>query len=103
MEPLLFLGLPITEHWERSIQLINPHLLRYFINGKDYLHEIQMGCEKFIGKPTEEILSLKQMEELNIHILSLLKRINPHFPISRDSLILITINSFGELGRDIQR
>jgi hypothetical protein len=98
--PLLFLGFPATQEWEQSIKTINPHLVAYFINGREYLHEVMLSHEKFLGKSVEGVCSLKTLEELQIHILSLLKRINPDFVFPREPLVLISINQALYCGRD---
>ncbi|CCB85666.1 MULTISPECIES: hypothetical protein [Parachlamydia] len=88
----LFLGFHVDFQFSESLSEINPEILRIFIQKEgDYLTEVYHRKKKYLGKSIEGVTDLTQLELLEEHIYSLLKKINPHYPCREFPLYLFPI------------
>jgi len=88
----LFLGFPVNPSFAAQLSLVNPDIVRYFVkqNG-DYLIEISHFNQLYLGKYIEGIASFSQLELLETHIHSLLKKLTPDFSCQEVPLILFPV------------
>ncbi|PJD94725.1 MAG: hypothetical protein CK425_10815 [Parachlamydia sp.] len=88
----LFLGFPVNSHFAAQLSLVNPDIVRYFVqqNG-EYLIEVSYLNQLYLGKYIEGVANFAQLELLETHIYSLLKRIAPEFAYREVPLILFPL------------
>ncbi|MCC5832136.1 MAG: hypothetical protein JJU12_03740 [Chlamydiales bacterium] len=86
----LFLGFAPDAEFERLASRANPHLLSLFTGGGDYLSEISYKERRYLGKPVPSSLPVSQLESVELHMLSLLKKLAPDYPFSENPPVLVT-------------
>lgn len=85
----LFLGFPPDTAFERLVSRVNPSLLSLFLEGGDYLSEFSHKNRRYLGKPVPLSTSINQLENLEIHLLSLLRKLAPEYPFSNNPPVLV--------------
>lgn len=83
----LFLGIHIDVELKTALSLANPHLVALFLTGGDYLSELSHENQHYIGKPLPPSPTLSQLESIEIHLLSMIKKLAPHYPFHLPTLI----------------
>lgn len=87
----LFLGIQVDETWDRAIDRSNPHLVQLFTSGGDYLTEVIYKENRYLGKPLALTPTFSELERFESHILSLLRKIAPNYPFSKNSPVLVAL------------
>jgi|GEM_PF-3749942 hypothetical protein len=88
----LFLGFPMDEVFQKSLKKNNPYLVSFLIGQKDYLQEASYEGMQYLGKCVEAYPTLDQLSHMEIHLISLLKRLAPQYPFQSNPLKLLTLN-----------
>lgn len=88
----LFLGLALDEEFHRELAQINPYLSSLMIGKEDYLQEAHAQGQSYLGKCLAPLPTLDQIEDLEKHVLSLLKKLVPHYSYSQNPLLLVTVS-----------
>lgn len=78
----LFLGVQLTNELQAEL---NPSLLALF---RGYLSEVSYKDVSFIGKQTEQMPTIDELDNLESHIQSLLKRLAPKYKLQPCQLII---------------
>jgi hypothetical protein len=86
----LFLGFALDSTFDQLVSRANPHLLSLLTKGGDYLSEFSHNHKRYLGKPIPSSLPIAQLESLEIHMLSLLKKLAPEYPFSENPPVLVT-------------
>lgn len=86
----LFLGIPSNEALQKELARANPCLRSLFMGGGDYLTEITHSQQRYIGKPIPLSIPVNQLENLEEHILSLLRKLTPEYAFSKNPPVLVT-------------
>lgn len=88
----LFLGFPVDSVFASHLAAINPEIIRLFFQKEEgYLTEIIYLNQTYIGKFIEGSTNVLQLELLETHIYSVLKKIIPSYPYQKKSLTLLPI------------
>lgn len=88
----LFLGFPIDSAIASNLAKINPEIVSLFIKQEGgYLTEITYLNQLYLGKYVEGTTNLPQLELLETHIYSVLKKIIPDYPHLEISLALLPV------------
>lgn len=102
MELSLFLGFAKTPIFETHLKKTNPHLATLLTNGNEYLMQLEHESGSFLGKYLEPLLSIDDLWQSEIHILSLLKKLVPNYCFISSSLVLLTVeNSLSDTDSNI--
>jgi hypothetical protein len=98
-EAQLFLGIKINESLSTHLAKANPNLLALLIQDESiYLQKISHQENDYIGKYVGNLVSLAQLELIELNILSLLKKICPDCPTQGFSVILFSsLNNYSLL------
>lgn len=86
----LFLGFQYTSKFEKSIY--TQPLFEALVHSEGYLQKLMDGSSCFLGKYISPQPTLEELELMENHILSLLKKIAPNYPFSSYCLILIPVS-----------
>lgn len=86
----LFLGFAPDAEFEQLLSRANPHLLSLFMGGGDYLSEISYNKRRYLGKPLPLTTPVSQLESLEVHLLSLLRKLAPEYAFSENPPVLVT-------------
>jgi len=98
----LFLGFPVDPVFKNELKKANAHLVAAFIQGEgdqengDYLCEVMHQGMQFFGKFLGKIAELQQIELLEMHIYSVLKKLVPNFPYEEIPLYVFPIEKSHE-------
>jgi hypothetical protein len=88
----LFFGLPVDSELSKQLGKINPKILSLFIQeGENYLIEVKMENQTYLGKSILNPIDLSSLELLEANIYSLLKKLLPEYPFHLNSLILFPL------------
>lgn len=88
----LFLGFLISQEYENALLAINPQLFALFIHTKsEYLHEIVYHEQRYLGRFIPSPCELSDLELLETHIYSLLKRLVPDHSYENNALWLFPV------------
>lgn len=88
----LFLGLLVDEVFSAALKKLAPEYLALFLNSEDtYLEEIHFNGKRYIGKYVDNEESLAQLELLEAHIFSLLKKLVSDYDYSHLNLVLFAV------------
>lgn len=91
-ERKLFLGFLIDVEYEKMLDQLNPELKSIFIRGGgEYLQEIVYKDTLYLGRFVPSPATHSELELLNLHVFSLLKRLIPQFPYENRALWLLPI------------
>lgn len=75
-EAVLFLGIPVDEKLQSHIDKANPNAVKLFVNNEsDYLHEVDNGSTRYVGKVLETVTNVSSLELVEANVLSLLRRL----------------------------
>ncbi len=83
----LFLGIAADVELEKALSKINPHLLSLYMSGGNYLSAVSLKEQRYFGKPAPLSSSVNQLENLETHLLSLLRKLVPEYPLSKPVLV----------------
>lgn len=76
----LFLGFSIDPSFKTSLRSVNPHLVSLLTSGGDYLQKISTANQEFLGKTIPDFPNFEELESLETHLISLLKKLAPQYP-----------------------
>ncbi|MEZ5315363.1 MAG: hypothetical protein R3E91_04040 [Chlamydiales bacterium] len=88
----LFLGFPLDSSFEEIISKSHPQLFFFFTKGEKYLIDLVYDKQRYLGKLVPSAMTINELEDLEIHLLSLLKRLAPQYPFSQNPPMLMCIN-----------
>jgi len=86
----LFLGIPADAEFQQALSQVNPNVLSLFMGGGDYLSEFSHNEQRYLGKPVPISPSVNQLESLEAHLLSLLRKLAPEYSFSKNPPVLVT-------------
>ena len=88
----LFLGFHLTSDYNVELNKINPDLKKLFVqNNLDYLQELMIADNQYLGKYLEKPANLSELELLEANIYSLLGKLVPDYPYSKQPLHLLPV------------
>ncbi len=87
----LFLGFATDEQFNGELNRINPHLFSLLVGKEEYLTEVNHKGNRYLGKPLQGYPTLGQLEDLEKHLLSLLRRLVPHYHFEQTPPVLLTL------------
>lgn len=85
----LFLGLPLDPTFEWEMRKSNPYLVSMLTTTGPYLQKIEINNKKYLGKFLSPTPHLSEIDLLEVHILSLLRKIAPHYLFATNPPVLI--------------
>jgi hypothetical protein len=88
----LFLGLKTDDSFENLLALTNPYLATLLIGKEEYLQNMELRGERYLGKFLQVHPTLEHLEDMEKHILSLLQKLAPQYPFAQNPLQLLTVN-----------
>ena len=93
-ESKLFLGFPLNDAFVFELKKIPLVERDLFIqqNNALYLQEIESDSIVYLGKPLGSEVKLDELEGACSHIISLLKKIVPHFNEDTQAFVLLTMD-----------
>lgn len=90
--PSLFLGFLVDEAFTRALEKNTPEYLHFFLQpGSGYLEEVTYQEERYIGKFVSNEQNVGQLELLEAHIFSLLKKLAPDYNYTHSNLVLFAL------------
>ncbi|MBA2368332.1 MAG: hypothetical protein H0V82_04825 [Candidatus Protochlamydia sp.] len=91
----LYLAFPITPSFEKKLSSLNDTVRNLFIQSGNflYLQEITYADNIYLGKNLGQMTEVKALESFQDHLLSLLKKLVPDYPYSKNSFVLLAIPS----------
>jgi hypothetical protein len=90
----LFLGLLVDSQFSVELDKNSKDLLSYYIKSSDeYLREVDFDGKRYLGKFIQNEEPIYQLELIETHIISLLKKLVPHYPYENSHLVLFAIPS----------
>jgi len=89
----LFLGFTPDAAFENELKKCNTHLVALMIDKEDYLQKIEHKSQTYLGKHISEKPTVAQLEDLEIHLLSLLQKLTPNYNFSQNPPQVITLNA----------
>ncbi len=92
----LFLGFAPDEVFQQELQQTNPYLISLFVGKEEYLQEISHQGKRYLGKYLPSFPTLDQLEDLEKHVVSLLNKLTPRYPFSKNPPVLVTLVSNGK-------
>ncbi len=94
----IFFGFPTSVQYRAELNDVSQPLLDAFISADDsYLQFLSNESGSYLGKMIEAPVSLDSLESQKDHIISLLRRLVPHYTYKRDSFVLWAINDAGRV------
>lgn len=92
LERRLFLGFPVDRLYESALLNVSPQLLALFIqNEGQYLEEVFFENQRYLGHYLKSPANLSDLELMQSHIYSLLKRLVSSYPYEKSALWLFPI------------
>jgi hypothetical protein len=91
-----FLGFPIDPLFEKHLQKTNHHLVMLFTAGGNYLEKIFFQNKDYLGKFMSPLPLIEEVECLQANILSLLRKLVPHYPIKENPLFFLPLLKDGQ-------
>lgn len=88
----LFLGLPLDEEFHKELAQTNPYLSSLLIGPEEYLQKAHEQGKSYLGKCLAPFPTLDQIEDIETHVLSLLKKLVPHYAYSQNPLLIVTLS-----------
>ncbi|MCH9625709.1 MAG: hypothetical protein S4CHLAM123_08870 [Chlamydiales bacterium] len=89
----LFLGFTPDTAFENELKKCNTHLIGLLIDQEDYLQKIEYKNQTYLGKLIAAKPTVAQLEDLEIHLLSLLQKLTPNYNFSQNPPQVITLNA----------
>lgn len=86
----LFLGFAADEIFHKELSTTNPYLISLFVGKEGYLQEISHQGRCYLGKYFHSFPTLEHIEDLEKHLVSILRRLAPRYPFERNPLVLVT-------------
>jgi hypothetical protein len=87
----LFLGFALDEAFQKELNKADSYFTTLFIGKEEYLQDISHQGRCYLGKYLLSYPSLDQLEDLEKHLLSLLKRLTPRYSFTQNPLVLLTL------------
>ena len=82
----------MTSSFSEELNKINPELKKLFVqNGRDYLQELNLEDQAYLGKYLEKPADLPELQLLETHIYSLLSKLVPGYPYANQALKLLPV------------
>jgi len=88
----LFLGFQTDEFFRKELQKANPYLVKLFVGQEDYLQAITYEDNHYLGKYLSTFSTIEHIEDLEKHLLSLLKQVAPRYPFAHNPPFLLTLH-----------
>ena len=88
----LFLGFQTDETFSKELLQTNPYMISLFVGKEDYLQEIHLEGKRYLGKHLSSFPTLDQLEDVEKHIVSLLKQLAPRYVFAKNPPYLLTLN-----------
>lgn len=99
-DTILFLGFPLTDAYRLALLAIPSVERDLFIQNQDpfqpdspYLQKIEHEGIEYLGKYLGSSIDMATCDLSYFHILSLLKKLIPHFPYEQHSLFMLALPS----------
>ncbi len=86
----LLLGIAADVEFEQIVGRTNPNLVSLLMSGGDYLSEISLDNQRYLCKPIPLSTTVNQLENIEIHLLSLLRKLAPNYSFAKNPPVLIT-------------
>lgn len=91
-ERRLFLGHPVDSYYEKLLSEVNPKLISLFIQSEgEYLHQALYQDRRYLGRFFSSPCNVSDIDLLQSHVYSLLKRLVPNFPYEEKPLWLFPV------------
>jgi hypothetical protein len=91
-ERKLFLGCQVDASFEKHLSKTSPQLISLFIQPKgEYLHQMIYQDQRYLGRFITSPSNLSEIELLELHVFSLLKRLVPDYSYENAPLWLFPI------------
>lgn len=87
----LFLGFPADDPFKKELKKANPYLVSLLIGKEEYLQEVVLHEQQYLGKYLSAYPSINQLDDLEKHLLSLLQKLTPGYPFTQNPPKLVTI------------
>jgi hypothetical protein len=93
-DTILFLGFPLSDTYRQELHRVPSSERELFIQSQasPYLQQIEHEGAVYLGKFLGVSIEIAALESLQSHILSLLKKLVPHFPYERYPFYLLAIS-----------
>ncbi len=88
----LFLGFAGDQLFQKELNKANATLRSLLIGKKDYLEEVNCEGKSWLGKHLAEFPTLEEIEGMEKHLVSLLKKLTPNYPFSENPPRLVTLD-----------
>lgn len=87
----LFLGLPLDNSFQNQLGKVSHHVRSLLIqNHPDYLNIVEYQGITYLGKHLGSLVNFSNLELVETHIYSLLRRLTVDYPYEQIPLVLIT-------------
>lgn len=87
----LFLGFSPDALFNKELEKSNPYLRALFVGKEEYLEEVSFQGKEYLGKYIPSYPTIEELENLEKHLLSVLKQLTPSYPFSHNAPVLITL------------
>jgi hypothetical protein len=91
MQSTLFAGLLVSADLQIHLNQADTNLKAAFLQSSDYLQFITYQDQLYIGKQMGDLLAVAELENVHLHLSSLLKRLLADYSYDPYSLVLISI------------
>ena len=89
----LFLAVQVDSDLNKSILENDQYVVSMIFAGGDYLTKIIVNDTHYIGKPLDNCITLSVLEDVERHLVSLVKKLSPTFSLEKNQPILLTVCS----------
>ena len=88
----LFLGFLLNQPLQKKLSELSPDIVRVFLkNGGDYLHETNVGEDRYIGKFLGQSVQSDSLEDIAAHIKSLALSLWKEDAITHRPFVLLSV------------
>ncbi len=94
-ERKFFFGFLVEGLYQKFLLSVNISLLNVYIGkGGNYLQEEEFQSQRYLGCYLLSPAEIPQLELMELHIFSLLKRLIPNYPYDNSTLVLFPVVEF---------